>query len=909
MPADVRYFTCNRPRAEGQVKSIEALAIDSLSSTGRTTYVTITLELRIIVQALERRDMDRLEKERLSRIISGIDHAGDAIGIFEPEGTFLYCNRAWKRLHRLDVDCDYSGQSDSVMEIPELRSSIDELKAKMEPGQKFDTRKTLEVDGTEKVFQVSVNFIADFEKPVVLVMFRDVTNLENARADLKEYRDRLEETVKVRTAELEEANEMLAAQVRERLEVERSLRESEEYIRTLFKALPVPTFTFRRSGETFIFEDFNDAAEAMTRGHAGDDIGKKVGDFLGNRSQIIYDLEKCYSGRKTIEYEREFQDDAIGEKWNLSVKYVFVPPNTVMVHTENITDRVSAEKELKEHRDRLRDRVAERTAELEQANKLLKDEIARRVEVQEALVESENKYRTISEMTSDYTFVASILPDGRLRREWMAGAFEKITGYSQDELDELLPKLTVIYSEDRGKLKEILLSFNSEYQVGAVEFRVVAKNGENVWVEAVAEPLPPSSEGYPRGMIAVRDINDRKLAEIELERRNRELTVVNRIREIFDTDLSDGEIMDAVLETLLKNSTAVAATVWSAVSDTGEMKLLAARNVPVDFMQDSGGMPIVDKIASKIIEGDKAIMVEEEPDRSDERVRTMQKHGIFKTVAFPVNASGRNTALFLIGYGKGRELGTEKMRFFDIVRNQVKLQFERRVLLADREWHEKKLKELTVSLIDLLEQERNTMALKLHDELGQELVAINGEILFLENQIESCEDGARETLAKIKEQLKELTQNVRKMSYSIHPAVLEDLGLVPALRSYIEKFVESNGLRVEIVTTGFDGKLIGDEALAMYRVAQEALTNVVKHSNAGNVTVKIVRGYPDLIMSIEDDGVGFKPESLEMRGKGLGIINMRERLEGMGGRFRLYSAPGSGTRIRASIPMEEKDDG
>jgi two-component system NarL family sensor kinase len=286
----------------------------------------------------------------------------------------------------------------------------------------------------------------------------------------------------------------------------------------------------------------------------------------------------------------------------------------------------------------------------------------------------------------------------------------------------------------------------------------------------------------------------------------------------------------------------------------------------------------------------------------------MRRYGVFKTIVFPVRLKGNETAIFLIGYGRDSSLGPEKVRFFDIVRNQVRLQFERRLLLADREWHERKLRELTVSLIGILEQERNSMALKLHDELGQELVAINALILLLENDLENCEDKPRETLAAIKGQLKELTQNVRKMSYSIHPAVLEDLGLRPALRSYIDRFIESEGLQVELVTTGFDGKLTGDEALAMYRVAQEALTNVVRHAGASEVTLRIIRGYPDLILSIEDNGRGFTPGGEEARGEGLGLINMRERVEGLGGKFRLQSAPGRGTRIRASIPLEEQDD-
>ena len=852
--------------------------------------------------------MTQREPGHLERIVEGIDHAGDAIAMFEPDGTFIYCNAAWKVLHRLDPEVDYTGQKDSVIDMPELRPGIEEIKSNLVPGFKYVTRKTLEIDGTDHFYKITVNYISDGESPVVLVTFRDVTDLENACCDLKQCHDRLEEIIEVRTAELEESNNMLVKQIGEREEAEKSLRESEEHVRSLFKALPLPTYTFRKQGGSFVFQGYNDAAMEMTRGHVADDVGKKADDFLKDRPRILEHLEKCFSEKKTFEREREYCDDVIGERWDLLVKYVFVPPDTVMVHTENITARVNAEKELKKHHDHLHELVRERTAELEEANRLLREEIAQREKAQEALVESEQKYRTISEMTSDYTFVAAFLPDGTLRREWMAGAFETITGYSRDELDDKLSEFNIVHPEDLPKLMGVLTGLKNQAPIGSIEFRMVSKSGDDVWVEAIAKPLPPSQEGYPRGMIAVKDINDRKTAEVELARRNRELAVVNRIREIFDSGSRDREIMDMILEALLDNSEAMSAGVCSVDGDTGSLEIIAAKNVSGDFIDEFGKSPLMTETAFRIIDDNMVVILQEDPGLVTKRTKVMREHGVYQTIAFPVKARGEETAIFMIGYGKDRKLGQEKMRFLDIVRNQVRLQFERRVLLADREWHERELRELTASLIGLLEKERNMIALRLHDELGQELVAVNAEILFLENEIESCENEPRETLARIKEQLKKLTRNVREMSYSIHPAVLEDLGLRPALRSYIGKFIESDDLHVELVTTGFDGKLTGSESLAMYRIAQETLTNVVKHAEARNVTVRIIRGYPDLILAIEDDGKGFTPDGEEFRGKGLGIINMRERVEGMGGRFRIYSAPGRGTRIRASIPMEGQDD-
>jgi len=882
----------------------------TLSSTGSRTYVIIdTREIREARQTERALRTNRNKSELLERIIGGLDHASDAIGLFDIDGTFIYCNRIWKLLHRLDPEADYTGLKDSVIDMPELRPHIEEIKSHLVPGYRYVVRKALELEGEERIFQISVNCLTEQGAPLVLIIFRDVTELDRARSDLKKYRDRLEETVKARTAELKEANDTLASEVKVRIEAERSLRESEEYTRTLFMALPIPTFTFRKKGGAIVFEGYNKAAKKMTKGLTENEIGKSAEEVLRNRPGILEDLERCFSEKMTFGYEREYEDDVIDERWDLSVKYVFVPPDTVMVHTEDITSRVSAEKELKKHRDRLEELVREGTAELEETNRQLLEEINRRENAQKALAESEQKYRTISEMTSDYTFVATLLPDGSLRREWMAGAFEKITGYSRGELEAKLSGLSAVHPEDRPDLMNVFARFKARTSVESIEFRIVSKSGNDVWVEAMAKPLPPSEEGYPRGMIVVKDINARKAAEMELARRNRELSVVNRLREIFDSGSRDMEIMDMVLEALLDNSEALSAGVCSVDGDTGAIEMTAAKNFSDDFIRDYGRSPMLSETASRIIRDDRAMIIEEDAVEVTKRTEAMRGYGVYQTIAFPVKIRNRETAIFLIGYGKDHHIGPEKMRFFEIVQTQVRLQFEHRALIADREYYEKKLKELAGSLIDLIEKERNMMALKLHDELGQSIVAINGEILFLETQLESCENKSKGTLAKIKEQLKELTQNVRELSYSIHPAVLDDLGLRPALSSYIDKFIRSDDLNVELVTTGFDGKLVGSEALTMYRIAQEALTNVVKHAGAKNVMVRIIRGYPDLILAVEDDGRGFIPEGEESRGKGLGIINMRERLRGMGGRFRIISAPGRGTRIRASIPMEERDEG
>ena len=121
--------------------------------------------------------------------------------------------------------------------------------------------------------------------------------------------------------------------------------------------------------------------------------------------------------------------------------------------------------------------------------------------------------------------------------------------------------------------------------------------------------------------------------------------------------------------------------------------------------------------------------------------------------------------------------------------------------------------------------------------------------------------------------------------------------------------MRSKYLKVEVGDAGFNEELPLHVGLTLYRIAQEALANVVRHANAKNVKVNITKGYPDVIMVIKDDGKGFDTEADPTIEKGLGIIGMRERVEGMEGSFHIKSFPGKGTRIRVTLPLEDENGG
>ncbi len=191
------------------------------------------------------------------------------------------------------------------------------------------------------------------------------------------------------------------------------------------------------------------------------------------------------------------------------------------------------------------------------------------------------------------------------------------------------------------------------------------------------------------------------------------------------------------------------------------------------------------------------------------------------------------------------------------------------------------------------ELERRRLARELHDETGQALTSILLGLKPLE------EGPASEAVAEVRELVVSALQDVRRLAVELRPAVLDDFGLVPALERLTASFGEQTGLNVTFHSTIGDERLPGEVETALFRLVQESLTNVVKHSHANNVSILLTRKGSGVAVVVEDDGTGFDPGQ---SGDGIGLLGMRERLALLDGRLEVESAAGSGTTLVAEVP-------
>jgi signal transduction histidine kinase len=201
------------------------------------------------------------------------------------------------------------------------------------------------------------------------------------------------------------------------------------------------------------------------------------------------------------------------------------------------------------------------------------------------------------------------------------------------------------------------------------------------------------------------------------------------------------------------------------------------------------------------------------------------------------------------------------------------------------------------------EIERRHLSRELHDQIGQALTAAKINIDILRSS------ASPELVPRLIENatiLDRVLQQTRQISLDLRPPILDDLGLAPALRWYVDQQAERAGLHARFSADPLTDDLSPHLQIACFRIAQEAITNVVRHARAKNLTVELRRAGSDLLLVVRDDGIGFDPASLEDRAgpePTLGLMGIKERAFLAGGRARIISSPGKGTTVEVCLPL------
>ncbi|MGN6493322.1 MAG: histidine kinase [Agriterribacter sp.] len=234
-----------------------------------------------------------------------------------------------------------------------------------------------------------------------------------------------------------------------------------------------------------------------------------------------------------------------------------------------------------------------------------------------------------------------------------------------------------------------------------------------------------------------------------------------------------------------------------------------------------------------------------------------------------------------------------------ITLNEEKLQWQEK--FSQNSSVAEELRLLWRHLHNAREKERANIAREVHDELGQQLSVIKMQISWLLKKLDIADESLKSTTTELMKMINGTITSVRRISAELRPSILDDMGVVAAIEWQLMEFEKKWGIRTYLSGLNIDPPLGDTAKISLFRIVQESLTNVARHANAKNIWLTLQQQATVLILSIKDDGVGFKQDTLSKRT--FGLISMKERTKMLGGKYDIKSSPRQGTTITVTMPL------
>lgn len=386
--------------------------------------------------------------------------------------------------------------------------------------------------------------------------------------------------------------------------------------------------------------------------------------------------------------------------------------------------------------------------------------------------------------------------------------------------------------------------------------------------------------------------------------RNQQLSILNAIATTVNQSLKLEEILDRALDAVLNLTEVDMGAVFLFEEVQGALQLMAYRGMSPEAAQIAANMGLLDSSCGGIIEHGRVVIVPDISHYKGLRARSLQREGINTLVHVPLTAKGCVLGSMCVATREERDFDTAEQDLLKAIGSQLAIAIENARLYAEVQQKERNRGELFKKAINAQEDERKRIARELHDETSQFLTAL----LFAAEEAGELKSIAaiRKRIAGMHELIQHTLDGIHKLIFDLRPSVLDHLGLAPAIRWLGKSRLEARGVRVTVEACGETKRLPAELETALFRVLQEAITNIARHSAARNVWIVYRVTDQQVQVNVQDDGVGFDMLDIEITPdspRGLGLMGMQERLELLGGELNILSTPGSGTQLDISIPL------
>jgi PAS domain S-box-containing protein len=521
--------------------------------------------------------------------------------------------------------------------------------------------------------------------------------------------------------------------------------------------------------------------------------------------------------------------------------------------------------------------------------------------LQEEVVRRERKYRRIFEGSHDMIYTTN--QQGNILDINQAGL--DMLGYTSREELQGNGAARHFYrnSLDRDKFIAVInrRGYVKDYEV---EFKKRDGTAIHALISSRRYENPENQDIEYAGII--KDISHRKRTEEDLKQRNRELSILNSIALALNHNMALNLILLESLKNVLKVLQLNRGAIFLIDREEKKAKVIARYG-----FADRGDESI-DEVIFKDPLLHKAL-IEEQMDLKPEPIFPM-----FKVrwqipnqsmtpwlTCFLITFRGKGVGFLSLDIPASRRLSQYEFHLMGSLGNFLGGAIVNSQMRDTIRRHRQELRRLTNKLFQSQEEERRRIARELHDESGQSLTGVKLALERLEESVATMDPALREEIKEIGRMVRRTSSEIRRLSYHLHPTLLSDLGLEPALNLYFKELKNHSRLNIEFNMVGFDHRLNVDIETVFYRFSQEAFTNTLKHAKANNFRLSIIKSFPRIIFLAEDDGIGFDSQIIGKDKRCLGLLGMRERTSLLGGTFHLRSKPKEGTRIRIEIPFDE----
>ncbi|MBI2906868.1 MAG: HAMP domain-containing protein [Chloroflexi bacterium] len=389
----------------------------------------------------------------------------------------------------------------------------------------------------------------------------------------------------------------------------------------------------------------------------------------------------------------------------------------------------------------------------------------------------------------------------------------------------------------------------------------------------------------------------------EVERRNRELAHLNVIATAVSASLNAQAMLESTLSHVLQMTGAEAGCFWIVRDGGAPMGLAVQQGWPSDSVSSCAANCLCRRAASS----NQVLHASAE----DLDSGTCGLADLRSAVAVPVPSGERVQAVLLIGSSRPDCFGQVAAATLMAVAHQIGVALEKALLYEEVQRKEELRGQLLEKVIVAQEEERKRVARDLHDQLAQELPALIMSLEEVKHSLPRSAGKAEAAIERAKTVANVTLGDVRKLIGDLRPSVLDDLGLVPAIRWYGERYLEERGVKFECHAIGFKKRLPPQLETALFRIVQEAINNASKHAQATSVKVRLEVRDTAVFGVVEDNGRGFDLAQIR-RGvdgsEGLGLMGMQERVALFGGEFALDSQMGKGTRISIRVPLGTQEE-